>query len=502
MFKNLILAKLIHRLLKRLQEQYQNKFQKSLPIILVTGTVGKSSTTLLINQLLESNNYLIYSGTTVHKNYNSLAGLGMILINYKFNLEGGNALKKVLKQLDFLVRLVWNCYFGSFTLKSETALVYELGFDHQGESKIFKTVFQDIPIDILAVTNLTYEHNQGFNKNFEQEKYELIKNKLPLEIQKDLENDEIDPLLRNTALEQLSLINQTNELILPNNIGVINNTTIHTTQNQTTSQAIEIETNYESNMNLAVVNNNDSDKMVFDSNYLLPITFGKNLSYLNIISEYFKLPNEPIDQQKFIQSLKLPFGRFSKLSGIKGTTLIDSSYNSDPAGLNGMLSSLQSTINHYKITDNLETDDLVLAPNHYLILGEMRELGIDSTEHHKEILIRINQLIKKEPTIAGVCLLGTEWLKCDDDKMIKTSGNVNLIRADGQIYSVYQTAGQIANYLKQEDNLISNSWIWIKGSQNTIFLEIVTKELLKNPLDQARLCRQGLEWDTVREAFL
>jgi UDP-N-acetylmuramyl pentapeptide synthase len=493
MFKNLILANLIHKLLLKLQKQYFNKFSRNLPIILVSGTVGKSSTTLLINQLLESNDYLVYSGTTTNKNYNSLAGLGMILIDYKFNLEGGSFISKGLKQLNFLVLLVWHSLFGVFKINPQTVLIYELGFDHQGESEIFKTVFKDIQIDILAVTNLTYEHNQGFKTVFDQSKYQLIKNKLPEKLKINFENNQTDPLLRNTALEQLTLINQTNCLIVPDNIGEINNNTIH--KNQISEKLLETDSSYGSKMNLV------SENLIFDSQYLLPITFAKNLAYLNIVSDYFKLPNKPEHQQKLIQKINLPNGRFGKFNGFKNTTLIDSSYNSDPAGLDGMLKSLQATINHYKLTDNLEQDNLILAPNHYLILGEMRELGEGSLNAHKEILIRIKQLIDSEPVIAGVCLLGKEWLRCDDDNIPKIENDINLIRHQGQIYSVYQTAGQIAEYLKTGDNLISNSFVWIKGSQNTIFLEIVTNSLLKNPTDSNRLCRRGKEWDSVRESY-
>jgi UDP-N-acetylmuramoyl-tripeptide--D-alanyl-D-alanine ligase len=43
--------------------------------------------------------------------------------------------------------------------------------------------------------------------------------------------------------------------------------------------------------------------------------------------------------------------------------------------------------------------------------------------------------------------------------------------------------------------------IYVKGSQNTIFLEEAIEMLLLHPADTARLCRQTPEWKRKKEEF-
>ena len=56
--------------------------------------------------------------------------------------------------------------------------------------------------------------------------------------------------------------------------------------------------------------------------------------------------------------------------------------------------------------------------------------------------------------------------------------------------------------LLDEKSIRPNNWIWLKGSQNTIYLEVLVQHLLANKEDAINLCRQGKQWDEARAEFV
>jgi ribonuclease HII len=140
-------------------------------------------------------------------------------------------------------------------------------------------------------------------------------------------------------------------------------------------------------------------------------------------------------------------------------------------------------------------------PKFYIVLGEMRELGVTATQAHNEVLDNILRLGKQwSHYIENIYLLGNEWVKCDDDGIVKIEDQVNFISYRNQLFKVFKKAGDIKSLLTKE-TIKPNSWVWIKGSQNTIFLEILVKHLLNNPEDNNKLCRNTKSWDKLRQKF-
>lgn len=224
---------------------------------------------------------------------------------------------------------------------------------------------------------------------------------------------------------------------------------------------------------IAIINNSDplvkryttNEKTIFIKttdinvpNFFLPkiyqISFGAAIN----LSKYLK-----INQKTAIDNLKnnfhLPPSRSSILKGRKNSTLIDSSYNSSPLATTEMLNFLK-TFKSFKIA----------------VLGDMRELGTASQKSHQEIyqhaLICADQIISIGP---------------------QTS------RFFGPKAKKFMYWWQAAEYLQK--NLPENSTILIKGSQNTIFLEEITKSLIQNKSDLKKICRQSPYWLKLKSKF-
>jgi UDP-N-acetylmuramoyl-tripeptide--D-alanyl-D-alanine ligase len=164
----------------------------------------------------------------------------------------------------------------------------------------------------------------------------------------------------------------------------------------------------------------------------------------------------------------LPPGRMSVFRGIKNTTIIDSSYNASKIPTLGVLDLLVK---------------LKTSSKKVFVFGDMRELGNQAKSEHeavaKEILKTVDQLVLIGPLTQRYVLpltkdkLPTHW---------------------------FPNSWQAADWLK--NNLKDNEIVLVKGSQNTIFTEIVVEALLENKSDVAKLCRRGEFWDRQRKKLL
>ena len=177
------------------------------------------------------------------------------------------------------------------------------------------------------------------------------------------------------------------------------------------------------------------------------------------------------DAYKNIQTkFTLPPSRSSILKGIKNTTIIDSSYNSSPNACEELLKFLSD----FK------------APKRIAILGDMRELGKLSPIEHR----RIYQIATKSADIIiSVGPLTKKYFT-----------NPKLSDKDGSAPTYnFLYWWQASEYLK---NIIEgNEVILVKGSQNTIYLEELVKEILENPSDSKVLCRQSKYWLKLKNKF-
>jgi UDP-N-acetylmuramoyl-tripeptide--D-alanyl-D-alanine ligase len=157
-------------------------------------------------------------------------------------------------------------------------------------------------------------------------------------------------------------------------------------------------------------------------------------------------------------SFKPAPGRMSLISGIKNSLIIDSSYNASRASMFKALGVLAGYKHRRKMA----------------VLGDMRELGDLAATEHEAVAERAK---KVADVIVSVGPLMKQYLASK--------------------YS-FESSREAGKFIK-EKLLQQGDVVLVKGSQNTIFLEIVVEMLMRHP-EQADelLCRRGKYWDKIR----
>ncbi len=162
-------------------------------------------------------------------------------------------------------------------------------------------------------------------------------------------------------------------------------------------------------------------------------------------------------------------GRMSILPGIKGTTLIDDTYNSSPLAVEAALNTLYRTA----------------APQRIAILGDMNELGEVSAKEHQ----KIGRLCR--PSLLDlVVTIGPESAKY----LAPAAQNMGCV-----VHSFQDpmSAGAHARALMH-----TGAIVLAKGSQNGVFAEEALKILLADSNDEYKLVRQTPEWmEKKRQQF-
>ncbi len=166
-----------------------------------------------------------------------------------------------------------------------------------------------------------------------------------------------------------------------------------------------------------------------------------------------------------LSSYHAPAGRLRRFSGLSGSTIIDSSYNASPIGMQEALS-LLSTLGakHHKIA----------------VIGDMNELGLSGKLAHKQL---------------------ADWIKDSCDEVLlfgDLTGDYTLPVLKEQKFRVHHFTHMLGLTKFLRDQLNNKSLVLVKGSQNGILLERAVESILADPSDVARLCRRGPYWDQLR----
>ncbi len=156
----------------------------------------------------------------------------------------------------------------------------------------------------------------------------------------------------------------------------------------------------------------------------------------------------------------LPPGRLNLFEGIRGSKIIDGSYNSNPTSLGAALETLGK---------------LKTSGRKIVVLGQMNELGENSKKLHHELGKKAAKVADEVIGVFG------------DAKIFTTEAK----RAKKKI-KFFAKAGATGEWLKKE--LKKNDLVLMKGSQNNVRLERAIAKVLANPEDKKLLCRQEKAW--------
>lgn len=176
------------------------------------------------------------------------------------------------------------------------------------------------------------------------------------------------------------------------------------------------------------------------------------------------------------QNFKLPKGRSSLFSGVRGSLIIDSSYNSSKSTVLSFLELLKVL------------KDKTRRPAVFL-MGDMRELGNEAKQEHEEVA---KALVNVVDELFCVGPLTSEFVAPLVKESVGKKGKTRKVE-------VYKNAVQAGLHMKEE--LPDNALVLVKGSQNTLYLEEAIKFLLENPLDVKNLTRQEDYWIKTKQDF-
>src|SRR3989344_2432096 len=200
----------------------------------------------------------------------------------------------------------------------------------------------------------------------------------------------------------------------------------------------------------------------YEINALLPEETFYSLAMANELLKYLDIT--PVPYSNF----KLPPGRSSVFSGVKNTTLIDSSYNAN-------LDSMTVILNMF---------DKYPANNKWAVLGDMLEQGKEEKEEHEKLAELVAQV-----GLSNIILMGPRVSEYTYPKLKSLLGDASKIEK-------FTTPREILDYLN--NHLTGREIILFKGAR---FLEGVVEHLLADRSDASKLCRREKVWQIRRKQW-
>ncbi len=205
-----------------------------------------------------------------------------------------------------------------------------------------------------------------------------------------------------------------------------------------------------------------SYETIFHIPYLLP-----KLSFYSIEATKYLCSIMSLPFDLSFTKLELPPSRSSILKGIKGITIIDSSYNSAVEPLATMI----------------ELFDLLPAKDKWVVIGDMLEQGTNERQAHEQIAKFV-----EDKKYNKVILMGPRVSRYTAPILEQSLSKSQL--------SVFETPKEVLDYILE--NLTGDETILLKGAR---FLEGVVEHLLADKNDADKLCRREAIWQKRRSSW-
>lgn len=441
--KNIVALLFLHYL--RIAAQLQ--LLKNKPIIIgITGSAGKTSTKQAIAAALSSLSNLKVCGYVNSESGIPLDILGISIKTYSYYEWLKIALIVPLKLL--------------FNWEKYTYYLVEMGIDSPNEPKNMGYLLKIVNPSIGILLNAFPMHSQAFDH--------LLTTS--------------DPKKRQQEMTKL-IANEKGKLLThlpPSGLAVFNSDQkeFETITNNVKAKKLSVGFNKKGGIICSKIEYNNDSTILFYllknkkititiHNYFLPEHFLYTIGVALAVGKYVT-KNVSQTIANIEKYFTLPPGRSSLFKGIHGSLILDSSYNASRKPMIDSLNLLKKIPSHRNIA----------------ILGDMRELGNESQLEHELVA-------KHAASILDLAILvGPEMKKYA--LPILTKANIPT--------QWFPSAQAAAEYLKPK--LKKNDLVLVKGSQNTLLLEIAVEELLANKSDSTKLCRRGGYWDKRRKELL
>jgi UDP-N-acetylmuramyl pentapeptide synthase len=504
----------VHFLLSYFRVLAKTQLKKNNPIIVgVTGTAGKTSTLTAIEAVLKEKKVKVS-----HK-ANSETGIPLNILGLK---------PKNFSLLDWL-RLAFLAPFQVvLNWENYDYYVVEMGIDSPNPPKNMGHLLKIVQPQVGVFLNAIPMHSEPFDavvdKKIKNERLEHENNdKKSAKLRRQLMieaiaqekgrmieslptgSEENDPhggvaILNADQPEVIALATKTRAKVL--SFGKAKSTTVRVVKIEQSlgGTKIELRIKNENNQNengnkkIATQPAESSSLHLSFPNYLLPDHFAHTFGAAMCVGISQGLSAQATG--KLLENnFELPPGRSSLIPGLHGSWIIDSSYNSSTQPLIDLLEMMEKVSEDKNpLTDTKNKKDSAPINKKIALLGDMRELGKESQLEHELVAQKASEICDE------VILVGPEMKKHALpvlEKAIQTK--IRKVKNTKWVKDAYEAA----KYLKEPDKLQKNDLLLVKGSQNTLLLEIAVEKLMAKPEKAGELlCRREKFWEKKREELL
>ena len=439
MFKSTLSQLVLHYF--RFLAKLQLKKNPRATIIGITGSAGKTSTSLALVQILKTRGLVKYSSHANSESGIPLNILGLSPCTYS-----------ALDWLRLIILAPWQLltYRPHFDY-----YVVEMGIDGPDSPKNMSYLLSIIRPHVAVVLNASLAHSGPFDY--------LVKDTSPLRRSAKLIKliaKEKMRLAHGVSQGGVAVVNLDQKELLDECSGLAGRRLTFGRSKQADLRITKVATTG-SGFALSFVYQSHSYSLS------LPLVLADHYSYTfaAAISAAAALGIPPTLSLAGLANYRSPAGRLRLFPGIENSTIIDSSYNASPTTMLESLTLLKQLSRRRK---------------KIAVIGDMRELGQSEKIVHKHL---------------------ADWLMsyCDQailygDLTLTYTLPVLLFKNFPARHFTQMT--ELTRYLRSA--VKPNSFVLVKGSQNTLFLERAVESILKTKSDVTHLCRRGVYWDRLR----
>lgn len=417
-------------------------------VIWVTGSIGKTSSRMIISELLQQTlpEKII---STSSKNFNWELGLSLsVLWISDYEPSFLSVVKTFLKAF----------YTSFFWEKKYDIIFLEYGIDHIWEMDFLLSIVKP---DIGIVTKIDKVHSSQFESKevIASEKYKLLQ-----------------------STKELSFLNTDDEFAKKYESTLISNKIFYTTSGEPQTQQVDLkgldytlETKDGGIVSSFYFQSDVKNKTKIVSNLIGQ----ENIWYITIWLYIAEILNKKYYNQSFFSQIweifyigfTLQYSRFSIFSWIENSVLIDSSYNAAPESMKKVME------NFFLLSQKIYSNYEII-----LCLWEMRELGEYSKAEHEKLADFVKNISQN---------IFVVW---------ESMKKYFLPIVPNAIH--FKNSKILWEFLQEKLHKDKKKYIILfKGSQNTIFMEEALKHILLQEEDKKQICRQEDFWMEKKNKF-